>query len=36
MTDKRYGSPIALTWLELLELTEEMERMFGCNVDLEM
>ena len=30
MTDKRYGSPITLTLLELLELTEEMERMFEC------
>ena len=29
MTDKRYGNPITLTWLELLGLTEEMERMFG-------
>ena len=29
MTDKKCGSPITLTLLELLELTEEMERMFG-------
>lgn len=29
MTDKRYGSPITLTLLELLEMVEEMERMFG-------
>ena len=36
MINKRYGSPITLTLLELLELTEQMERMFGCNVDLEM
>ena len=33
MTNKRYGSPIALTLLELLALTEEMERMFGCKLD---
>lgn len=30
MTDKRYGSPITLTLLELLEMVEEMERMFEC------
>ena len=34
MTDKRYGSPITLTLLELLELTEEMERMFGCGHEI--
>jgi len=29
MTDKRCGSPITLTLLELLELVEEMERVVG-------
>lgn len=29
MTDKRYGSPITLTLLELLELVEEMETRFN-------
>lgn len=33
MTDKRYGSSITLTLLELLELTEKMERMFGYELD---
>ena len=30
MTDKKYGAPIELSLLELLELTEKMERLFNA------